>query len=102
MSQNPLSSKLHPELFCYIPYSKLFPKVIPSFEYFKSQLKKFDLIETVLVISKLNTLMSERKYGANPSFQRYLYKHFLNDYHRDKVLSLLEKEGYIYFLFHRH
>jgi len=95
-------TKLHPEVYSYISYSKLFPKVTPSFEYFKNQLEKFDLVETILVLSKLNLLMSGRKYVANQSFQQYLYKYFLNDYHRDRILSLLKREGDIYFLFHRH
>lgn len=102
MSLNPLSDKLHPELYSYISYSMLFPKVRPSFRYLKTQLEKFDLNETVLILSKLSLLMSEKRYGANPSFQRYLYKYLLNDYHRDRVLSFLKKEGEVFFLFHRH
>lgn len=102
MSSKHRISKLHPEVYSYVSYSKLFPKVTPSFKYFKNQLEKLDLVETVLVLSKLNLLMSGRKYVANQSFQQYLYKYFLNDYHREKILSLLKREGDIYFLFHRH
>jgi len=102
MSSKHRINKLHPDIYSYISYSKLFPKVTPSFKYFKNQLEKFDLVETVLVLSKLNLLMSEKKYGANQAFQQYLYKYFLNDYHRDRILSLLKREGDIYFLFHRH
>ena len=102
MSSKHRINKLHPEVYSYISYSKLFPKVTQSFKYFKNQLEKFDLVETVLVLSKLNLLMSGRKYVANQSFQQYLYKYFLNDYLREKILSLLKREGDIYFLFHRH
>lgn len=102
MSSKYQISKLHPEIYSYISYSKLFPNVTPSFKYFKNQLEKFDLVETIQVLSKLNLLMSGRKYVANQSFQQYLYKYFLNDYHKDRILSLLKREGDIYFLFHRH
>ena len=102
MFSNSLNRKLHPELYSYISYSLLFPNIKPSIRYFQGQLEKFDLIETVLILSKLNLLMSEKKYGANPSFQKYLYNYFLNDYHRQRVLSFLEKEGDVFFLFHRH
>jgi hypothetical protein len=102
MSSNSLNRKLHSELYSYISYSLLFPKIKPSIKYLQGQLEKFDLVETVLILSKLNLLMSERKYGANPSFQRYLYKFFLNNYHREKILAFLEKKGDVYFLFHRH
>jgi len=102
MSPNQRRSRLSAELYSYISYSLLRPEVTPSFRYFLNQLKKFDIFETIILLSKLNLLMSEKKYGGNPYFQRYLYKYFLNDYHREKVESFLKKERERSFLFHRH
>jgi hypothetical protein len=67
-----------------------------------NELKKFDLIEIIFVLAKINLLVSEKKYAVSQPFQQYLYKYFLNDYHREKVLAFLRKEGDRFLLFHHH
>ena len=102
MSPNKQFEKLHPDVGSYISYSDLFPNVVPTFEYLIDELKKFDLTELVLVLTKINLLMSERKYSTNQLFQQYLYKYFLNNYHRERISSYLNEHGDSYFLFNRH
>ena len=102
MNSKRSNRKLHPELYSYMSYSRLFPKIKPSFSHLTDDLKKFDLIEIILVLAKINILMSERKYAVNQSFQQFLYKHFLNDYHRERVHAFLKKEGDRFLLFHNH
>lgn len=104
MTAEGLETKLFPELYCYISYSMLSPNVKPSFSYLTKELQKFDLIEAILILSKLNLLMSEEKYAIDKNFQYRLYDLFLNNYYKNKFIYFIKREGRKdkFFLFHRH
>lgn len=94
--------KIHTDLASYVSYSMLFPNATISFKHLINQIKEFDLRETILVLAKLNVLMSNRKYAINSSFQNDLSGYFLNNYSKEKLISFLKKSEGTFFLFHRH
>lgn len=104
MTAEGLETKLFPELYCYISYSMLSPNVRPSFSYLTQELQKFDLLKAILILSKLNLIISEKEYAIDVNFQFQLCDVFLNNYYKNKFLCFIKKEGRKdrFFLFHRH
>jgi len=94
-----LNKSTSPQILSYIPYSILFPNTTPSLNYLHTRLKDFDFTKIILVLSKLNLLLSERRLAMDLSFQVDLCNHFINPYIKNRLFKKMDEFSLV---FNRH
>jgi len=94
-----LNKSTSPQILSYIPYSILFPNITPSINYLHTRLKDFDFTQIILVLSKLNLLLSEGRLAMDLSFQMDLCNHFIHPYAINRLFKKMDKFSLV---FNRH